>query len=55
MALQSYKRAFKERVLLIARDILTTFVDAELEESLNNSLERLNGTVREREKVMRGF
>ncbi len=29
--------------------------DAGLEESLNNSLERLNGMVREGEKIMRGL
>ncbi len=52
--LKSYKRAFKDMFLDYKR-YSHHVADAGLEESLNNSLERLNGTVREREKVMRGL
>ena len=52
--LQSYKRAFKDVFFDYSR-YSHHVADAGLKESLNNSLERLNGTVREREKVMRGL
>jgi hypothetical protein len=52
--LQSYKRAFTD-VFFDYKRYSRHVADAGLEESLNNSLERLNGTVREREKVMRGL
>ena len=52
--LQSYKKAFKD-VFFDYKRYSHHVADAGLEESLNNSLERLNGTVREREKVMRGL
>ena len=52
--LQSYKRAFKDVFFDYSR-YSRHVANAGLKESLNNSLERLNGTVREREKVMRGL
>ena len=52
--LQSYKRAFKDVFFVYSR-YSHHVADAGLKGSLNNSLERLNGTVREREKVMRGL
>jgi transposase-like protein len=53
-SLQSYQKALKD-VFFDYQRYSHHVADAGLEESLNNSLERLNGTVREREKVMRGL
>lgn len=52
--LQSYKKAFKD-VFFDYQRTSHHVADVGLQESLNNVLERLNGTIREREKVTRGL
>ncbi|VVB62519.1 DDE domain protein [uncultured archaeon] len=52
--LQSYKKAFK-REFYDHHQSCTHIADVALQESLNNVLERMHGSIREREKIMRGI
>jgi len=52
--LQSYKKAFNSE-FYDHHQSCKHIADVALQESLNNVLERMNGTIREREKIMRGI
>lgn len=52
--LNSYKQAFNKEFYDYRKSV-EHIADVALQESLNNVLERMHGTIREREKVMRGL
>ena len=52
--LQSYKKAFNSE-FYDHHQSCTHIADVALQESLNNVLERMHGSIREREKIMRGI
>ena len=54
MALRSYKKAFNSE-FYDHHQSCHHIADVALQESLNNVLERMHGSIREREKVMRGI
>ncbi len=54
MRLASYKKAFNAD-FYDHHQICKHIADVALQENLNNVLERMHGSIREREKIMRGI